>query len=475
MNIIIVAEAGYLEYSKALIDSSKHNCVVSYEYCYLSRSEFCKTLSNLESDRYDALCLAISMNRDLERILLDISQLGIKKLIYMIRLYALHYRKNFLDNSGDFNLEDVDLIKGTEPYLVHIETHVNDYCNLNCKACNNYAPFCNETRSNTIAAFEYSLRTITQYCRVGRFFILGGEPLLEKEAAIEYMTISRGLMPGTEIRLLTNGLYLTQMDHAFWDCVRDNHIIIHITQYPPFLRIKESVKACLIQNKVLYYFGAIVNLFEKRLTLSKDGFPELNNMICDSSGCHSIYNGHITKCPDEEYVKYLDRACGTELYSGAGIDISEMNEDRTWITCLTQPTSLCSFCRIDRRNWIPWDRISGTARLDDWIISDEPESIKNNYNIVGFGAGNNLRRNYDLLVKGFGMKLVADNKNKKWGKEFLPGVTCISPDELVDISDLFVIILLEDYISVSHVIQQLKVLGINKYIHLRNLVPAYIR
>lgn len=87
----------------------------------------------------------------------------------------------------------------------------------------------------------------------------------------------------------------------------------------------------------------------------------------------------------------------------------------------------------------------------------------NKYEIVLWGAGKGFYRNYAKVEEICDVDMICDNNPEKWGKEILPGITCISPDELIKIPNVFVVIMLQDIKYAFRVANQLLDMGIDKF------------
>ena len=100
---------------------------------------------------------------------------------------------------------------------------------------------------------------------------------------------------------------------------------------------------------------------------------------------------------------------------------------------------------------------------DKQIISKGSENMQ----IVIWGAGNNFKRNIEKIKKIRNIKYVCDNAPEKWGKEF-DGVICISPEQLRQMSDVFVVIAIDDGGITLDIAKTLLNIGISRFDHIHN-------
>ena len=266
-------------------------------------------IEELYNGQFDIILVAIKENRYLSRLLTYLHKRHIQN-VYIVRLFALDMQEDFLDETQSMYLHGIKVDcmpkENEKPYLVHLETHVCDHCNLNCKACNNFSPFVKEPSYADIGQFESDLKRLAElFSGIGRFFLLGGEPLLAPELCCDMIRCYRKYFPVNELRVLTNATLILTMKDEFWDCVRENDVIIHISLYPPVKERIGEIRERLESRKVKYIVFKEVETFAKRLTLYPFEDEKFNNEHCGSAGCHYLRNGEISKCPDAMLVDFM--------------------------------------------------------------------------------------------------------------------------------------------------------------------------
>lgn len=104
-------------------------------------------------------------------------------------------------------------------------------------------------------------------------------------------------------------------------------------------------------------------------------------------------------------------------------------------------------------------------RVEDAISYAETEGNITAYNwnealaektVVAFGTGKFFEDTHERLFKMVDVQYLCDNNSEKWGKE-LYGRRCISPEQLKELDNIFVIIVMGDC---RYVMKQLKEMGI---------------
>ncbi len=337
-------------------------------------------IEELYNGQFDIILVAIKENRYLSRLLTYLHKRRIQN-VYIVRLFALDMQEDFLDETQPMYLNSmkVDCMpkENEKPYLVHLETHVCDHCNLNCKACNNFSPFVKEPSYADIGQFEKDLKRLTElFSGIGRFFLLGGEPLLAPELCCDMIRCYRRYFPVNELRVLTNATLILTMKDEFWDCVRENDVIIHISLYPPVKERIGEIRQRLESKKVKYIVFKEVETFAKRLTLYPFEDEKFNNEHCGSAGCHYLRDGEISKCPDAILVDFMVDG-NAELKSLRLNDRESLLQvDNAWelIEKIDSPIDLCKKCTYKRLEKIKWEHVEEDASSADWLLPNRYET-----------------------------------------------------------------------------------------------------
>lgn len=88
---------------------------------------------------------------------------------------------------------------------------------------------------------------------------------------------------------------------------------------------------------------------------------------------------------------------------------------------------------------------------------------KDKKRVVLWGTGNCFAKNLSKVEAYCHVQFACDNNQDKWGKEIVPGIQCISPKELSEIKDVFVVIMLEDVRIAFQIANQLLDMGIDSF------------
>lgn len=88
--------------------------------------------------------------------------------------------------------------------------------------------------------------------------------------------------------------------------------------------------------------------------------------------------------------------------------------------------------------------------------------------VILWGCGYMFRRNLSRVEQYAKIRYVCDNDREKWNKEIVPGIVCVSPDELRKKKDIFLVIMIKDAKAGFEIARQLRAMGICHYDILEN-------
>lgn len=92
-------------------------------------------------------------------------------------------------------------------------------------------------------------------------------------------------------------------------------------------------------------------------------------------------------------------------------------------------------------------------------IAEKEQKLK----VVLWGTGKCFIKNLSKVQAICNVEYVCDNNQRKWDKEVAAGVKCISPEELKDLENAFVVIMLENMDVAFQIANQLLDMGINAF------------
>jgi MoaA/NifB/PqqE/SkfB family radical SAM enzyme len=241
-----------------------------------------------------------------------------------------------------------------------IEINVCDHCNLKCRNCDHYSNLVDEEVFLDVAEYEKDIKRLSDLTAgsLEAIKLVGGEPLLHPDIC-EILRLTRKHFPFSRIPLITNGILLLSMSEEFWQCLADERILLHLTEYP----IKLDMKA--IDEKIRLYGVYNYNLHNNRLydddspkymtkfpfVLSKDT-PKFYFIGCHHRFCSCVMKrGKIYACPPMAYVEHFNKAFGMNLQidDEDTLDIYSAKTYREIADFLTRRANFCDYCDIKSR------------------------------------------------------------------------------------------------------------------------------
>ncbi len=275
-------------------------------------------------------------------------------------------KKNEHYNQYWTNLREIE--ENEKVLIHHLETHVADGCNLNCRGCLHFSNLYRKDEFPDIDQTLEDIRHISKKCEIFQFRILGGEPLLNKGLPY-FINEIRKILPNTDIAVISNGILIPKTDNELFTIMKENNVGFNLTLYPPTLKMKDVIYSTLKQYGVAYgSHETQTDEFEKYIRLTPEKKGEAFKK-CISRGIITLRNSRLYKCPTgtyiDRYFEYFDTVNKTSL--DIGTDIYDDNID--WKELIDKLTSKkgahCEYCSELHEKY-KWS--NGKPESGDWIV-----------------------------------------------------------------------------------------------------------
>ena len=260
--------------------------------------------------------------------------------------------------------------------ILKVEIHVTENCNLNCKCCEHFSPLASVANISA-DYFESNLRKLKSVIKEDRklnLYILGGEPTLHPELA-QLLSISRSVFSNISIhsiRLVTNGILLNKKNDAFWKTVKEEEIIISVTEYPIDVDYDYIWKKCEEYSIKYEIFHTEITKYMRFFPIDNKGQQNPNesfNLCPIAHRCCFLKDYKIYTCPRIPNIHYLNEAFGfnMQVSNNEYINLDSIqSEDEIW-DFLNAPNDFCKYCDVKHTNMkIEWERSS--KQIKEWII-----------------------------------------------------------------------------------------------------------
>lgn len=291
----------------------------------------------------------------------DVCRIGIiKGSVYKLKK---ELSEDILEDQNILWLKNIEYQK---PFLDHLETNIMDSCNLNCRGCSHFSNLFLQNTHIPFKTFCKDLGKIAKHVWIGTLYLLGGEALLNEQLT-DYIEYARKVSPLTEIEIVSNGLLIPQQSEKFYQCCRENDVLISISGYNPTLLMKEKIINTLEENKVNYEFRQDVSSFGKNIDLQGKADPEIAFRRCREKDCHFFRDGKLYKCPFEALGNHFFAHYNIDIQLNGGIDIYDPNLNWNEVIAKMdeEPINSCCYCGEEER--MEW-KIENHPKLEDWII-----------------------------------------------------------------------------------------------------------
>lgn len=258
-------------------------------------------------------------------------------------------------------------------YLEYLETHIINKCNLNCKGCSHFSNIVDdEDAAVDITVFEHDFSRLSEFFdHIFTIRLMGGEPFLNPEIG-RYIEIVRRYFPKTDLRILTNGLLIPEIEDSILADIAKNDVVLDISCYPVTERIRDKIEHRLHAFGIQSNFSKLVVDFHKRLNLQ--GNHDIQEMYshCPSKICTFVSNGKLALCPAPFMSKFLNKRFDTniniegdllDLYK-PGLTADDIKE------YLKRPMKSCGYCS-DPEDF-KWE-CGKVPELKDWLVEESLE------------------------------------------------------------------------------------------------------
>lgn len=252
-----------------------------------------------------------------------------------------------------------------------LQLHLVDHCNLKCKGCAHFSPIAQESFLD-IEELDKMYRKLKPFLEIwfSRFELMGGEPLLHPMIE-EIIILTRNYFPKIEIRLVTNGIKLMEMQESFFSTCANNRINIYISVYPISLDYEFLYKKLDSYDIAHCCYGE----YEKHKTFIGYKLNPQGNynrkqsyMKCKLGGrCLQLKNNRIYPCFLSAYSEHLNRFFH--------VDFKWENDDYLFLdnpiteadfhNFINNSVPFCRYCNM-KQSLFKWGISQKSA--DEWLV-----------------------------------------------------------------------------------------------------------
>lgn len=249
--------------------------------------------------------------------------------------------------------------------VYHVEMHIADNCNLNCKGCCHYAPIFDETGADFESRIEDVKNLKRLFSTILQFFILGGEPFLNPGIG-DYAKAIRNILRTSRLAIVTNGLLIPSIEKSVLETIAESGWEIWISEYEPTYRHISEITKRLDQYSIPYVIHGLSDKSHFNLPLTLNNQSELEH-LCISPVCVNIRDGKISRCPQLMFIPDFNRYFGCHLPEQGILNLDDFSSGTELYHELRKSVSLCAHCV---KNEIDWDVCGKHPDISDFACNE---------------------------------------------------------------------------------------------------------
>lgn len=311
-------------------------------------------------DKTSRVIITIENIKMVVEVYLELKQLGFTNMYWFVNYYNRPVECNdFVED------ECIDISGWGNCIFPHMELHISDKCNLNCKGCTHFSPLYSEVGCEYDQVIKDVIRIKELFSTVARVDILGGEPFVNTDIA-KYIVTLREMMPNTAMDIFTNGLLIPKLSDDVLQCIRDNNVYISITEYKPTHAIIDKITDKLDRFKIRYMIVPYDKrqLFNTPISTSEHS---IHPQMCISNGCVTVANGMIARCPTLMYISKFNEYFNKNLPTEGIINLDDVKSGFELIPKFDEEVPLCKHCI---KHDVEWSVCGKEMMLQDFAVED---------------------------------------------------------------------------------------------------------
>lgn len=260
----------------------------------------------------------------------------------------------------------------------HLDIHVAEHCNLNCKGCTHFSPLAEEEFCD-VEILKKSLTRLAPYYKVFEAIqLLGGEPLLNPELW-KILKVTRQIFPLSKINLFTNGVLFQNKDFnkkIDWECLKENDITIRITQYPINLNLYCITNLCNQHGVKIEYCNNLNKHSWLKFLLYKNSnhikaykHKYLKLSKCSTYHCIQLVDDKLFPCPHSAYSRHLSKYFNLGWKSAPSdyLEVSNIKSIRDIRKFMITSKPFCTHCA---QGYEPSKWKTTSKKRDEWLVSE---------------------------------------------------------------------------------------------------------
>lgn len=183
-------------------------------------------------------------------------------------------------------------------FLRSIDMIITERCSLKCRNCSNLTQYYQDPQDADLKELLKDIDRLSAIIdEVNEFRVLGGEPLMNREA---HLIIKRLIdePKAKRVVIYTNGTIIPREEQI--ESLKDNKVLFFITDYGPFSRDLNNLTQKLLSHKIAFYVQKAggwtdcsrIKKQNRRLEQQKEIFGN-----CCAKNTITLSGGNLFRCP----------------------------------------------------------------------------------------------------------------------------------------------------------------------------------
>ena len=254
------------------------------------------------------------------------------------------------------------------PTLYHLDFHVTDHCNLNCKGCEQFSSISKPGFADLDIFTRDIARLAGLFDNIEQVYLMGGEPLLHPQVE-SFVRVTRKGFPCTRLVLMTNGVLVPRMSEAVWDALRETCAVLLCDLYPIGISV-EVINALGVEHGVnVEWVKPTEEFFKVPVDPAASCDAQASFRRCRGlTNCAMLKEGRLFPCGRAAYAHILaDRfdVKGIEAVDDDSIALESAQSGDQAIDFLSSAIPWCGHCDFESFEVYEWGRTQ--RRADEWL------------------------------------------------------------------------------------------------------------
>lgn len=278
------------------------------------------------------------------------------------------YVKSAITHEGDVARFMRRTFTRRRPTLYHLDFHVTDHCNLNCKGCEQFSSISPQVFADP-DTFERDIARMAELFEgIEQIYLMGGEPLLHKDLP-RFVRAARRAFPRSRLYVMSNGLLVPRIGDEVWDVMREERCVLLCDLYPIGIDVARIDRLGAEHGVTVEWVKPTEEFFKVPIDVEGSCDPAKSFRSCRNvTNCAMLLDGRLYPCGRAAYAHILAGRFGIEGIEAVEGDSMSIHDGATGdalLDFLMSPIPWCAHCDFDAFESYEWGRTE--RRPEEWL------------------------------------------------------------------------------------------------------------